>query len=107
MGKNRSLTIKDGQNKTLKEWHFADAATGKVAMTCKVKDIVGLKKNNGTITLDLYYSSNELPKGRQLASLVVAHGIRRSCKTVYTMVTAGLYPPSLFQNDHRSNLANF
>jgi len=72
VGKNRSITIKDGQNKTLKEWHFADGSKTGAAMICKVKDIIGLKKGNGTITLNLYYSSSELPKGRQLASLVVA-----------------------------------
>ena len=71
-GKNRSVTIKDDQNKILKEWHFADVSTGDAPMTCKVKDIIGLRKGNGTITLNLYYSSSELPKGRQLASLVVA-----------------------------------
>src|SRR5262245_44322990 len=69
IGKNRSLTIRDGQNKILKEWHFTD---GKTDMTCKVKDIIGTKKANGTVTLNLFYSSNELPKGRQIASLVVA-----------------------------------
>ena len=72
LGKNRSITIKDDQNRTLKEWHFADASKGSAAMTFKVKDIAGLKKGNGTITLNLYYSSTELPKGRQLASLVVS-----------------------------------
>jgi hypothetical protein len=71
VGKNRSITIKDGQNKILKEWHFADVSTGNAAMTCKVKDITGLKKGNGAITLNLYYSSTELPKGKQLVSLVV------------------------------------
>jgi hypothetical protein len=70
VGKNRSITIKDGQNKILKEWHFADVETANAAMTCKVKDIPGLKKGNGTVTLNLYYSSSELPKGRQLASIV-------------------------------------
>lgn len=72
VGKNRSIVIKDGQNKILKEWHFADASSGKAEMTCKVKDITGLKKGNGAVTLNLYYSSTELPKGRQLASIVVA-----------------------------------
>ncbi|SRR5258706_1420145 len=74
VGKNRSITIKDEQNKILKEWHFADIAKGGAAMTCKVKDIVGLRKGKGTVTLNLYYSSTELPKGRQLTSLVVAAG---------------------------------
>lgn len=71
VGKNRTITIKDGQNKILKEWHFADVSKGSAAMTCKVKDIVGLKKGNGTVTLNLYYTSSELPKGKQLVSLVV------------------------------------
>jgi hypothetical protein len=71
VGKSRSITIKDGQNKILKEWHFADVATASAAMSCKVKDILGLKKANGPVTLNLYYSSSELPKGRQLASIVV------------------------------------
>jgi hypothetical protein len=72
VGKSRSITIKDGQNKILKEWHFTDATNAAAAMTFKVKDIPGLKKGNGAITLNLYYSSSELPKGRQLASIVVA-----------------------------------
>ena len=71
VGKDRSLTIKDQQGKILKEWHFADVSAGKAEMICKVKDIVGLKKSAGAITLSLYYSCNELPKGRQLVSLVV------------------------------------
>ena len=71
-GKNRSIAIKDGENKILKEWHFADVSTVTAAMTCKVKDITGLKKGAGPVTLNLYYSSSQLPKGRQLASLVVA-----------------------------------
>jgi hypothetical protein len=71
VGKSRSITIKDGQNKILKEWHFTDVKDAYAAMTCKVKDILELKKGNGAITLNLYYSSSELPKGRQLASIVV------------------------------------
>jgi hypothetical protein len=71
VGKSRSITIKDSQNKILKEWHFSDAAGSDAAMSCKVKDILGLKKGNGKITLNLYYSSSELPKGRVLASIVL------------------------------------
>jgi hypothetical protein len=71
VGKNRSITIRDGGNKILKEWHFADVAGTDAAMSCKVKDILGLKKGNGKITLNLYYTSSELPKGRMLASVVL------------------------------------
>jgi hypothetical protein len=68
-GKNRVLTVKDGQNNVLKEIRFADAATPVSAMSCKVKDIISLKKGNNT-TLKLYYTSSELPGGRLLASIV-------------------------------------
>ncbi len=63
-GKNRVITIKDGQNNTLKKWSFKDEGA---KMVCKVKDILGLRKGN--TALNLYYSSSELPKGRQIASL--------------------------------------
>ena len=70
VGKNRVVTIKDGQNKTLKEWHFADAATPVAAMAVNVKDILSLKKGSSN-TLKLYYSSSELPAGRVLATISI------------------------------------
>jgi hypothetical protein len=70
VGKNRVVTVKDGQNKTLKEWHFADAATPVAAMTVNVKDILSLKKENSN-TLKLNYSSSELPAGRVLATISI------------------------------------
>lgn len=66
-GKNRVLTIKDEQNNTLKKWNFKDEGA---KMTCKVKDILGLQKGNKV--LKLYYSSTELPDGRQLALISVS-----------------------------------
>ena len=73
-GKNRTIAIKDANNKLLKEWHYPDVSTASVAaneqaMNCKVSDILGLQKNNAS-NLSLYYSSSELPKGRLLATLV-------------------------------------
>ena len=72
-GKNRTIAIKDANNKILKEWHYPDVSAASVAinelaMNFKVSDILGLPKNNGG-NLSLYYSSNELPKGRLLATL--------------------------------------
>ena len=67
VGKDRVITIKDGQNRALKQWRFADAAGTERSMTCKVKDIIDLKKGN--TVLQLYYSSRELPGGRLLASI--------------------------------------
>lgn len=68
-GKNRVLTVKDGQDKTLKEFRFADASSASSGMCCKVKDIVSLRKGNSSV-MKLYYSSSELPGGRLLASIV-------------------------------------
>ena len=68
VGKNRVVTIKDGQNNVLKEFRYADAATPVAAMSLPVKDMLDFKKGS-SITLKLYYSSSELPKGRQLVSI--------------------------------------
>ncbi len=78
IAKNRTIAIKDANNRTLKEWKFADVSTGNVSftdpsMSCKVADIVSLQKNN-TGKLSLYYSSSELPKGRVLATIVSGTG---------------------------------
>jgi hypothetical protein len=67
IGKSRNIIIKDEQNRILKEWHFADSKDAANLMSCKVKDILGLKKGNSHVTLNLYYSSSELPGGRLLA----------------------------------------
>ena len=74
VGKNRSITIKDEKNKILKEWKFANMSSANLsisdaAMACKVKDILSLQKSNPG-KLNLYYSSNELPAGRLLATII-------------------------------------
>ncbi len=70
IGKNRVVTVKDAQNKVLKEFRYADVATPVAAMTVDVKDIVTLRKANNQ--LKLYYSSSELPNGRMLALITTA-----------------------------------
>lgn len=67
VGKDRVVTIKDGQNKLLKEFRFPDAATPVAAMSVPVKEIISLKK--GSTTLKLYYASTELPTGRMLVTI--------------------------------------
>jgi hypothetical protein len=71
IGKDRSITIKDAQNKVLKEWKYANVSTASLtsdaAMACKVKDILSLHPGK----LNLYYTSAELPNGRLLATLVI------------------------------------
>ncbi len=70
IGKNRVVTVKDAQNKVLKEFRYVDVATPVAAMTVDVKDILTLKKANNQ--LKLYYSSSELPNGRMLALITTA-----------------------------------
>jgi hypothetical protein len=67
VGKNRSVTIKNEDNKILKQWNFSDTKDASNAMTFKVKDIMALGKEK--TTLHLYYSSSELPGGRELAAI--------------------------------------
>ena len=64
-GKSRIISIKSADNKTLKEWKFADTEK-KSFMTCQIKEILALQKIKSS-KLNLYYSSKELPEGRLLA----------------------------------------
>jgi hypothetical protein len=73
VGLDRVITLKDGQNKLLKEWRFANSVKVLDPMNCNVKEILSLKKGNVN-TLKLYYSSSELPNGRLLASIVIGGG---------------------------------
>lgn len=65
VGKNRVLTLKSNDGKTLKEWKFANTP-GKYAMKCGVKEIFSVKVSNSS-GLKLYYTSAELPDGKLLA----------------------------------------
>ena len=77
VGKNRVLTVKDGQDKVLKAIRFADVSYETGGMSCRVKDIISLKKGNSA-TLKLYYSSSELPEGRLLASIETGKSVTAS-----------------------------
>src|SRR5215470_1685086 len=72
VGTNRYIAIKDENDRTLKVWKFADANGSSPAMSIKLKDISGLKKSKDS-KLNIFYSSNELPKGKALATLAVSN----------------------------------
>lgn len=74
VGKNRVLCIKDGQNKVVKEWRFADVATPVAAMSVEVKEILNSRKGNAGL-LKLYYSSSEIPNGRLLTGIVLGNSV--------------------------------
>ncbi len=75
-GTSRVISIRDGQNKVLKEWRYQDTPSAKSSMACNVKDVVGLQKLSNGGTLNLYYTSHELPNGRLLASIYIPAGVK-------------------------------
>ena len=75
-GTGRTISLRDAQNKILKEWHFQDTPGSKTSMTCNVKDITSVQKLNGGISVGLFYSSHELPAGKMLAAITTATGAR-------------------------------
>ena len=78
-GTKRSITIRDGQN-ILKQWSYPDGGTVNTKMACKVKDLLGLQKTNNPTRVDLIYSSQEIPEGKILATLVLESDSRASAK---------------------------
>lgn len=68
-GKGRSIAIKDDNGKILKEWKFANATGSDESMVIPAKEILQLAKNNTITYLTLYYTAQQLPKGRMLTSV--------------------------------------
>ena len=73
VGKNRVVTVKDGQDKTLKQWSYRDNESPVSEMLCSAQDIIILKKAGNSV-FKIYYSSSELPNGRMLASVTIGNG---------------------------------
>jgi len=74
LDKARTLSIKDDKDRIVKEWKFADAKSRNEAMQVKVSEIPGISKESANLKLNLYYTSAEIPKGRQLVALKVGEG---------------------------------
>ena len=72
IGKNRVITIRDGQDKTLKVWRYNDSNSPLGEMLCSSQDIITFNKA-GNQVLKLYYTSSELPAGRLLANIVAGN----------------------------------
>ena len=71
VGKNRSITLRDENNRLVKELHFADYSGNNSGMSFKVSDFLNWDKRNGIDQLNIYYSSKELSNGRLLANIVL------------------------------------
>lgn len=72
VGKNRIVTVKDGNDKILKQWRYNDSQSAVSEMLCSAQDIITLKKA-GNRVFKIYYSSSELPNGRMLASVTIGN----------------------------------
>lgn len=70
-GKNRHISIKDAQNRTLKDWSFANSK--EPGLTFPVNEILTLQNGANRNSLNLYYSSSELPNGKLLVTIVPAN----------------------------------
>ena len=73
-GKSRTISLRDANNKVLKQWSFDDAATGTkpAMMSCKAIEILNVKKSNKLDRVNLFYTSKELPEGKLLAYIITA-----------------------------------
>ena len=71
IGKSRSITIKDMDDHTLKVYRYPDTNSRISAMEIPVRDMFS---NNKSSTLKIYYTSSELPKGRELVHLTTTKG---------------------------------
>lgn len=69
VGKNRVITITNGEAKVLKTWRYDDTKEQAASMSCSVKEIINLQ-SPGAEKINLYYSSSELPGGRLLVSII-------------------------------------
>lgn len=78
-GSARNITIKDSNNKVLKEWSFKNVISGEPHMKFKVKEIAALQ-TDGTKSLSLVYSSKELPEGKVLAAILLSNEDKASLR---------------------------
>jgi hypothetical protein len=68
-GKSRTIWLRNEEGKILKEWKFPDSK--EMNMTVPVKEILQLKAG----TVSLYYTSSEIPSGKQLIRLHLKNAI--------------------------------
>lgn len=67
-GTGRSITVKNNRNQSLHQFRFEDSRAVSGVMMLEIKDIRALIKEDNA-SLQLYYSSSELPAGRMLAKV--------------------------------------
>jgi hypothetical protein len=68
-GRQRSIAIRDDKGNTIKEWKFADANEVRSAMRIPVKELLQLDKTMAHNSFTIFYSAQQLPKGRILSAV--------------------------------------
>jgi hypothetical protein len=68
-GKNRTISIRDDNGNVVKEWKFADASGSNTGMTIPVKELLQLEKRYANTHINLFYTAEQLPKGRMLSAV--------------------------------------
>jgi hypothetical protein len=76
IGINRSLSIKDSDNKVLKTWDFRDSSSPLIDVD--VKELYALKNDPRNQRFQLLYSSKEIPKGKVLAAIILPDDTKAS-----------------------------
>ena len=71
IGKSRSITITNEANKALKTWKFEDNPKSGKIMDCNAADLLAMVKENSKSKLNLVYTSEEIPDGKMLATILV------------------------------------
>jgi hypothetical protein len=70
-GISRVIKITDAKDHVLKQFSFGTGKDSKSAMSFVVKDIMLAQKDKDIDKLNIYYSSEQLPKGMLLAAVVL------------------------------------
>ena len=71
VGKSRSISLKDENNRLVKQLPFNDFNGKNSGMSFKVSDFINWDKRNGVDQLNIYYSSKELANGKLLATIML------------------------------------
>lgn len=75
-GTERALAIQDSHKRTLKRWSFAGNAS--MEMKVSMDDILSVAKKSPNESLQLIYSSVEIPEGKALAAIRPSDNVKAS-----------------------------
>ncbi len=74
IGKGRSISVKDANGKTIKEWKFTNASGTSAGMTIPVQELLALNKEAAKgKELTLFYAAEGLRPGQMLAHFQLAN----------------------------------